>query len=268
MIKLSLIIITSGSNKVILDLLESIQNQKFQYKHKIEIIIISSGKYLFSDKLIGNEIIIELKEFKGYSYSCNVGAANSSGEFLFFLNDDLYFFKNSIEILINFLSDSDNNKWLTSNIFGPTLLNCDGSYQLSMFNHYTSVFRRKIYSSLILKKSFQLVYLILMKKIFTLWGNAHFKPKILHCYDHLMGAAILINRNLFEKGPRWDESIFLTFEDQLLCYEYNKFFGAKVYLIPNLEIIHLGNHSIKNLTTTSAIFEQSWSYFHRKKRSS
>ena len=266
MIKISLIVITSGSNHVILDLLKSIHYQTIEYKYKVEVIIVSSGRYLFHNKLYGNEIIIELSEFKGYSYSCNIGAAKSSGEFLFFLNDDLYFFKNSIKTLVKFLADSKTNKWLTSNIFGPTLLNSDGSIQLSMFNHYTSVFRRKIYSSFILKRVIQMIYLISMRKVFTFWGDTHFKPKILHPYDHLMGAAVLIHRNLFEKGPQWDESIFLTFEDQLLCYEYNRLFGAKVYSIPNLEIIHLGNHSVKNLTNTSTIFEQSWNYFRIRKR--
>jgi GT2 family glycosyltransferase len=260
MIKLSLVIITSGKNKFLDLMLDSLLNLNFQ--SDVELIIVSSSvevNHLALLKFSSKQIVLD--QFLGYSYSCNVGANHANGQFLYFLNDDIYFPPNCIFSILSKLRSDEG--FYFNNIFSPLILNSDCTIQDSFFINYTSRFRKNIFFNkkfFIAKFILKILYLFQRKKFF-LWGDSDFFPVFNKEYDHIMGSSILLSKKLFFSGKGFDDRIFLTFEDQLFCFKYAKELKSKCFLLADIFIVHFGNKTIKNLSDEKKGFFNSLDFF-------
>lgn len=164
----------------------------------------------------------------GFGKANNLAVQKSSGDILFFLNNDTVTTSEFItKIEAEFYKDS------SIGIIGPKLINADGSLQLS-YGKLPSVFVEfadKLFYNLVDKKN-KLVLNYLKKKYvkkeFAGW---------------VTGAALFIKKKLFLEMNGFDESFFMYFEDKDLCKRVNDS-GKKVVFFPESSLIHLRGASL------------------------
>jgi hypothetical protein len=81
--------------------------------------------------------------------------------------------------------------------------------------------------------------------------------------DWVTGAALMIQKKLFEKIKGFDTKFFMYFEDQDLCLRV-KSLGFGVWVLPKAKIIHLGGKSLKFDRERKKRYYQSQGYFFKK----
>ena len=82
--------------------------------------------------------------------------------------------------------------------------------------------------------------------------------------DHILGAAILVKRLLWEEIGGMDEDFILFFEETDWCYKASRA-GWDLRYIPTATIMHIGAHSTKTMPETSSVlFARSQARFYRK----
>jgi len=170
----------------------------------------------------------------GFANGCNLGARNSNGEFLLFLNPDTVAIESEIEKLLNNAKhNSDNaihscrqvNEKGKENItFGqfPCFLNITG-------------FQRSV------------------AKLFkSLTNSEDYDKDIIHYPDWISGSVFLLKRKVFQKLNGFDEDFWMYFEDVDLCRRANKT-GIKImyYNYITIEHDHGGSSRINIITTVT-----------------
>lgn len=181
---------------------------------------LSSLENKFPVKLISNKN-------KGFSNGNNVGAKNSSGEFLFFLNADTI-------IQDDFLAPAI--KSLENKIFGASgfkLVNSDGTFQIS-FGYEISFFnevKNKNLEKLTWDKD--KTRLSQIEKDFSETKNV----------DWVSGAAVLIKKNVFDLVGGFDERFFMYMEDADICKKISDK-GFKIFYYPFTKIVHLKGKNV------------------------
>lgn len=241
----SIIIISSGLSAYLKPLIASIisNNHNIDY----EIIVVSNNEVrLDFGKLVYNKV------FKGYSHACNLGASFAVGDYLLFLNDDMLCGFESIEFLI-----STFNKTSKCGVVAPKLLNRDLSLQSSFYYSFTSKFSSS--KKLFLRKMVNLIVRPFNLRL-DLWGLTKINCESRSYGCHAMGSALFTSSVLFKEVKGFDENIFLTFEDQLFCYEFVKR-DLKVVFEPRSLFIHFGNKTVKSVNDIEKIYSASLSYF-------
>lgn len=182
---------------------EVIENFKFQ---------ISNFKFVLND------------QNKGFAAGCNSGIRKSSGKYILILNPDVVVLEGSIEKLYEFMEE---NKEV--GIVGPKLLNPDKTTQLSCYRYpawYIPILRRTFLGRLNWAKKKLAHYLM------TDFDHQEAKE-----VDWLLGACLMIRKEMLEKIGLFDERFFLYFEDIDLCRRA-KINGWQVYYLPSSEMFH------------------------------
>lgn len=199
-----------------------------------EIILVDNGstepKAVEFSKDIPDLKLICLENNFGFSKANNLAVKQSSGNILFFLNNDTV---TTSEILSEI--EAEFNKDFSIGIIGPKLFNTDGSIQLSygklpsLFVEFTD----KIFYSMVEKKN-----KFVMKYIKKRYGKKEFTGWV-------TGAALFIRKEIFLELNGFDESFFMYFEDKDLCKRVNVS-GKKVVFFPGSSLIHLRGASLND----------------------
>jgi N-acetylglucosaminyl-diphospho-decaprenol L-rhamnosyltransferase len=223
---ISVIIVNYKSQDKVLKCLESLSKADWGGLAR-EIIVVDndSGDDLSAVKVLYPEAkIIQSEKNLGMGGGNNLGAKNSTGEFILILNPDTVVQGDSIIKLHQYLKDNKQ-----AGIVGPKLLNPDGTLQFSCLRFpklHTPILRR------------------------TFWGRffpGHVDNFLMKDFDHaavkevdwLMGSSLLIRRDILEKdGFIFDETFFMYFEDTDLCRRTKKKHGYQVVYYPGAAVIH------------------------------
>lgn len=229
---LSIIIVNYNTCNLLLDCLNSIYNTT---NINFEIIVVdnnSSDDSVFKIRSEFPEVkIIENRKNLGYAKAINHGFKESKGEIILFLNSDTIMIGDAIKETLNFLISRKE-----IGLLGCKLLNKDKTLQLScrsfpsIWNYFT--------------ESFFLYKLFPKIKIFGKFYMSHFKYDKVQEVDVVMGAFMMIKREIFNKIYGFDEKFFMYSEETDFCYRA-KNAGWKVVFYPNAEIIHIGGGSTK-----------------------
>lgn len=168
-----------------------------------------------------------LSQNKGFGSSCNFGVARSSAEIVCFLNPDILIKDNVFPELLKLLKS---NKDIAA--VGPrsTVKKCF-DFSAGVFPNIYFEFLNIFYVG----RHFESIYIFLKSKL--LKG----KPFLV---DWILGASIIIKKDIFNKVNGFDEDYFLYFEEMDLFYRLRKM-GYKIYYYPAQEIEHLGSMSTK-----------------------
>jgi hypothetical protein len=173
--------------------------------------------------------MISLPKNRGFAAANNLGLRQAKGKYLFLLNPDTEvqpgFFRATLDYL-----DQHNEV----GILGPRILNPDYSLQPSV--------RRdpKFWSQL-----------LILLKIRNLWPNNRiFKHYFAKDFDYnqeqdaeqILGAAMFITRETFEKIGLLDEKFFVWFEEVDYCRRARKR-GVVIRYLPSAHLIHHGGSS-------------------------
>jgi GT2 family glycosyltransferase len=223
--KISVIIVNYRSWKHLTNCLNSL-NVIVLEKFNLEVIVVDNFS---NDRLFGKYKqkyttvkFIENSGNNGFANGCNLGAKNSSGNYLLFLNPDTIASK---EALIEMLNLSKNNN--DYGIVSCSQINPQGKREneIRLFPTLETLFgiTRAIY-----KKKHQ-------KKL-----NKQFeKSKEIIFPDWVSGSVIFMSKPWFNKVNGWNEDFWMYFEDVDLCKRITEANG-KIVVSRKAEIIH--NH--------------------------
>lgn len=184
-------------------------------------------------------IIIESKNI-GYSSGCNIGAKNSHGEYLFFINPDTILLNDFFSDLFQYFKN------LEYGAIGFKLLDRNKQFQIS-FGKFPSIVGE------IKNKSIKNAFRKRNQKIITKLESKYINPSPV---DWVSGAAFFIKKATFEMVGGFDERFFLYYEDADLCMRISKS-GFPNYFFPPGNIIHFEAENIRT--------EFSYIYIHAKK---
>ncbi len=229
MASLSIIILTYNTKDVTVKCLQSLfrQYKNQLQKREFEVIVVDNASTDGTLDAIGNLrsqfsnswtnlTLINNKENFGFAKGNNIGVAQAKGKYVFFLNSDTEIKDDGLERMVSYMESSTNN----IGILGAKLHNADGSTQTSAGVFYS-----------------------LPQVFFMLLGGERFgflrkSPKKITDVDWVSGAALMMQKKLFDQLRGFDEHFFMYVEDMDLCYRVMKN-GKKVVFYPNVHIVHM-----------------------------
>jgi GT2 family glycosyltransferase len=237
--KLSIIIVSWNVKDILSDCLDSVLRSSIAFPYEIIVVDNASTDGTAGDikKKFPVVKIIENKENLGFAFANNQGANFSSGEYLLFLNPDTILFGDTISSLVGFM---DRNPDIA--MCGPRILNENRTIQKSIRNFPS--WPKALYRYTILK------YLGLFKSHFEKWYNRGFDYDKQADIEQLIGAAMLIRKNVFEQIGRFDERFFMYYEEVDLCRRLRDD-GFRVVYYPGAQLIHLGGKSARQIPAMS-----------------
>jgi len=245
---LSIIIVNWNTKKLLKQCIESILrndkrldfsgrmlNKDEEEKITTELIIVDNGSTDESIQTIQNLKIknqndnlkfkiVQNKENLGFGRANNQGMKIAKGDYVLLLNSDTKVEEGAV---------SETLFWLSAHpeydLVGCRLVNADKSVQPSVgvFPSLASVF-----SMLFLDKA-------LRRK------TTMVSPEKASAVDWVMGAFMMLRKEVFEKSGGFDENIFMYFEEVEWCWRL-KNLGFRVGFYPEAKVIHLGGGSLTN----------------------
>jgi len=179
-------------------------------------------------------IFIENTSNKGFANGCNLGAENSSGEHLLFLNPDTIVTKDALQTLLQTYKVHPE-----IGILSCLQINENEQYykQANLFPSFGRFFG-------ISRAIYRFLHKTDLEKRFKYQGDLLYP-------DWVSGAVIFISREWFNKAEGWNEDYWLYFEDVDLCKKVKTKKG-KVAVTNQASIFHKhGGASRINIQTKS-----------------
>lgn len=250
-VDISIIIVSYNTKDLLRQCINSIIENTFGIDY--EIIVVDNASRDDSIIMLKSEFpnvkLIESGINGGFAYANNIGIKESNGRYVFLLNSDTVILKDVIKRLVSFM-DEDTSIGLT----GPKLLNGDFSHQTSISAFPT--LKKEIYH---IYKFKNLLKIPIIKKFLVKFaGRIGSKDveqymknfqEILEPEDVqvLVGAALLIRREVIDDIGLLDERYFMYYEEIDFCYQAYKKGWRRVYC-PYGEIMHLIGQSSEKIS--------------------
>lgn len=234
---LSVVIVTYNNEKVIEECLKSVLAQKIE----CEIIVVDNNSSKQTEEIARKFVSVKYIDSGGnigFSKGCNLGARNCSGDLLLFLNPDTRVLPGSLEKLLDFAKEHPR-----FGIIAPQLLQNEGIPQPSVR---------------------LLPTIIGVIREYYLFQSARYEGYVPSSItpievESVVGAAILIRREVFIEAGEWNEKYFMYYEDLELCRKIG-LLGLKIYYLPNVSFYHEVGGSISALK--SKIIRESFYKYH------
>ena len=180
------------------------------------------------------------KKNLGYSKSYNIGSKAAKGKYVLHLNSDIIFMtKISLKAALEYL---EKNKKV--GILGAKIVKPDGQLDLPCKRSFPTLIN-------VFFQTFGLTFLFPKSKLFGQYYLTYIDENRITEVDCLMGAFMLIRKNVFKKIGYLDESFFIYGEDIDFCYRTKKT-GWQIVYFPKIIIKHhhgatINKTQIKNL---------------------
>jgi GT2 family glycosyltransferase len=239
--KISIIIVNYNTAELTVNCIRSIYQKTVDLD--FEVILIDNGSNDNTVEIVqkefqnyGNLIIIKNEENFGFAKACNIGAKRASGKYLCFLNTDTVLVNNAFLYMVNLL-----RKEPKIAVIGPQLLNEDMSIQHSITSvTLKSIVRRVIGIDILIQKD-----------------SVPFLEKAKSCYilkngESLLGACIVVRKEIFELLKGFDENFFFTGEEGDFILNVMKN-GFEVCYLPEAKIIHFSGKTVKKLDSVEKV---------------
>jgi GT2 family glycosyltransferase len=208
---------------------------------RVETIVVDNASSDGAADMVESEfphvILVRNQDNLGFAKASNQAAAQASGRYVFFLNNDTIIPRDTLRKLIDFAE-----VYPQLGMLGPRLKDGFGRLQIS--------YRRKPTVAAMLHRTAIMRWTGLFKYAYDDYRRKNFEPKTVRRVDVLMGAALLMRREVFERCGRWDEDFRFGVEDVELSIRVGKDYPL-IYL-PGVEIIHHGRISSRMNVTFSA----------------
>lgn len=161
----------------------------------------------------------------GFSRANNQAAQLARGRYLFFLNNDTIVPPGALEELVDF---ADANPGI--GIVGPRLRDSQGRIQVS--------YRQKLTVAALLHRTVLFRWTGFFRRSYYQCRRQSFDPESTQVVPVLMGAAMLLPRQVFMDSGMWDEDYVFGGEDMDLCHRISC--RRPVIYHPGIEIVHFG----------------------------
>lgn len=230
--------------KCLLSIYKSLERSYIKY----EIIVVDNASTDGSFEMVKDKFpkvnIIKNKNNIGYGKANNQAEKLANGKYILFLNSDIKAQDIAIEKLYKFISKNSEVK-----IAGGKLLNPDKTSQPSCGPFYS------------LPVAFAVLFLRGDKFRLT-----RYSPNKVKVVDWLSGACIMMEKKVFEKVGKFDESIFMYMEEVEFLYRAKKL-GYNAYFYPEARFVHFGAASSKGKQQPIINIFQGLVYFYKEHKS-
>lgn len=233
----SVIIVSWNTRQITCDCLGSIyeQTQNIQF----EVIVVDNASSDDSVVTIKRDypevILLENKKNLGFAAANNQGMTIAKGRYVLLLNSDTVVSDNAIAKTVAFA-----DKHTEVAIVGCRVINPDMSLQPTCFM-FPSILNMLL-SSTYLYKLFAKNRFFGREQI-TWWSRDTVRE-----VDVVTGCFMLVRREALEQVGMMDERFFVYGEETDWCYRFKQA-GWKVMFTPDVEIIHLGGQSSKQVVS-------------------
>ena len=210
-------------------------------KDDSELIIVNNDSREKLENILGDFKRVKLINHKknvGFGSGMNLGAKNSNGKFLWFLNPDCEFIEGNIEDVLHQLEK-------TKGIVGSKLVDEKGNTQQWSAGRESDLLEI-ILNNLGIKRS---------KRI---WSSSN----KMEC-DWVSGTSFFIGEKLFKELGGFDEGFFMYFEDMDICKRARDI-QRRVTFFPHFVIKHLNGRSYSKKALQKKHFYDSQDYYFRK----
>lgn len=234
MIDVSIIIVSYNSFELLKNCLLTLFEYSSGFIFEVIIVDNNSSEGNIDDivKEYENVALIKNQTNLGFSKANNIGLSVAKGKYILFLNNDVYFFENSIKKVLDFAKKQPDKTFI-----GCKLLNTDKSWQASTANFPSGLnsFSANFFLYLLFPNSKALNKYYLQKREVK-------EPVVV---DYVLGAFLFGERETLLKLKGFDERFFFYAEDIDLCYRLKLIDGKTIYY-PLTSVIHVGGASVKS----------------------
>jgi N-acetylglucosaminyl-diphospho-decaprenol L-rhamnosyltransferase len=182
-------------------------------------------------------VLIRNAENLGFARGSNQAASRARGRFIFFLNNDTLVPPYTLGRLVAFADAHPQ-----AGMIGPRLRDGDGKLQIS--------YRRKPTLKAMLHRAALLRWTGLFRRAYDQYRRDGFDPDGVRRVDVLMGAAVLMPRDVYLECGGWDEGFRFGVEDVELSDRVGR--ERALVHVPGVEIVHFGRVSSRQNVTYAA----------------
>jgi GT2 family glycosyltransferase len=229
--KLSIIIVSWNTKDLLRSCLESIN--QYPPGHPYEVFVVDNVSTDGSIEMVVEDFpqvqLIANKTNVGFAGGNNQAISQSVGDYILLLNPDTEVKPGALDALIDFLDETPE-----AGVAGAKLLNPDGSLQESCYPKPT-----------LIREFWRLFYLDEVRP-YARYKMARWDQKKPKEVDVLMGACMLLRREIIEAVGLFDVDYFIYSEEVDLCIRIQKA-GWSLHWIPQAEVVHYGGQSTQQL---------------------
>lgn len=232
--QLSIIIINYNTR----DLLRACLKSVFQQTREIEfeVIVVDNASLDGSREMLEQEFTHVKKIFntenRGFAAANNQAIKQAKGIYILLLNSDTEVLDGAIQKTAAFMQQHPE-----ASIVGCKLLNADRTIQPSC-RSFPSVWN-------LFSESFFFYKLFARTRLFGKYYMSFFDYASTREVDVVMGAFMLIRREVFDAIGHFDEDYFMYAEETDFCYRASKL-GYKTYFFSEAAIMHIGGGSTRD----------------------
>lgn len=228
---LSIIIVSWNTVELLVKCLESV----FAYPPDctFEVLVVDNASADATVQTVKNQFpqvkLMPNQENVGFAPANNQAIRQSSGRYVLLLNPDTEVKQNALTLLVQYLESNP-----AVGAVGPLTLNPDDTLQTSCYPRPTLV-----------REFWRLFHLDSLYPYGTyhMSGWSQNEP---HHTDTLLGACLLVRRQILDKIGLLDEDYFIFSEEIDLCYRIQQE-GSTLFWVPQAQIIHYGGQSTKQV---------------------
>lgn len=235
MLDVSIIIVNWNTQDLLRKCLEHVANtvQRVSY----ELIVVDNGSQDGSQDMLKREFphvrLIENTDNVGFAAANNQGISISQGRYLLLLNSDAFVQERTIDDMVQFMDDHP-----AAGMSACKLLYEDGSLQPSCYAFPSLT--TELYIALQLDKLFA-HHREFGKYLMTWWDFSDVRD-----VDMVMGAFMLVRREVIDQVGTMDESYFMYSEEADWCYRIKKQ-GWQILYNPAVQAVHLWGGSSRKV---------------------
>ena len=209
--QVTIVTVTHNAGVVIAGFLDNLDT-------KAKLIIVDNASTDDTLEIIANKRpsakLVKNTEGLGYGNGCNAGLALVDTSYAILANPDSI---SSNDAIATMLAAAD--KYSDVGLIGPTVLNSDGSIELS---HDVELWKRKQYGKRGVEKA----------------------PDGDTCAEFISGAVVLVRMAAIRETGGFDREFFLYYEDDDMCLNLRRH-GWKLMLVPAAVVTHIGGGSVR-----------------------
>ncbi len=201
---------------------------------RLETIVVDNGSTDGAADMVAREfpevVLLRNQVNRGFAAASNQAAERARGRYLLFLNNDTLVPEGALGRLVEYLEEHP-----AVGLVGPCLRDAAGRPQVS--------YRQRPTVAALLHRTYLLRWTRLLRGAYQRYRRQEFDPEQTRPVEVLMGAALMVRRDVFFACGRWDPNFTFGGEDIDLSDRVNQ--NHKVVYHPEVEITHYGRVSTR-----------------------
>ena len=222
---IDIVIVNWNAGKFLSDCIQSINNYGKPFVSRVVVVdnysSDNSANFLMGSRDVN---LIQLEKNIGFGRACNLGAKHCKSKYMLFLNPDARLYKDTLEIVLNFMNDIENSN---VGICGVQLEDENGNIarSSSRFPSLKGLFSHAIGLTKLIPS---------LGDPMSEWDHSSTQK-----VNQIMGAFFFVRKNLFNKLSGFDERFFVYFEEVDFSKRAQNQGWSSVYLA-NAKAFHFG----------------------------